>query len=67
MKRLKVMLSTILLVMAVILTVLIIIPPQLSAVNYEYGEIGYIKGIPACFCGAGESCICVHPEEPVGT
>ena len=62
MKRVKVMLTTIFLILTVILTVLILLPRKMSAMTIELGAIGYYKGIPACYCGDGEDCACIRDD-----
>jgi hypothetical protein len=62
MKRVKVLLTTILLILTVILTILILLPQKMSAATVELGAIGYYKGIPACYCGDGQDCACIRED-----
>jgi putative cell wall-binding protein len=62
MKRIKMMLTAILLFLTVILAVLIVVPQKTNAV-LVLGRAVVVDNLPICHCGAGNTCGCVI-EEP---
>lgn len=64
MRNSKLVLPIISFVLAVILALLVILPVNVYALKSEPGDGVVFLGHFYCFCGFGNNCACVTPEEP---
>ncbi|MGD2092724.1 MAG: hypothetical protein PVH61_41540 [Candidatus Aminicenantes bacterium] len=64
MRKSKLVLPIISFLLSVILAVLLILPVNVYAIKELPGKGLWWFGHFYCFCGSGNDCVCVLPEEP---